>query len=294
MSTNSSWDLDLLQGAEANRYCALVSFTILYLDYCSTLPGEVERFWERFTWSWASALFLVNRYLSILGAIPVLLEYFGDISEARCRRLQYFHQYYAFLAQATVGALLVIRTYALYGKDKRILALMLGTCILVGAVSIWSIITDKSASTTVITSHVPGCDLSLSDQQGRRLAFAWSLMLVIDTLIFILTVVKTARVNGVLKSSNLFNLMLRDGAFYYGIMMMTNIANIVTLVVVAPTAKGLWTTPTNVISSVLISRLMLRMRKPDRQGVLIGVRRCTTHPAIRRRDNTSRESIWVQ
>jgi hypothetical protein len=48
---------------------------ILYYEYALTFSMEVERFWpQRF--SWASCFFYLNRYLSLLGHIPVTMEYF--------------------------------------------------------------------------------------------------------------------------------------------------------------------------------------------------------------------------
>jgi hypothetical protein len=37
---------------------------------------EIERFWPQRTFSWASFLFYLNRYLALLGAIPVIMEFF--------------------------------------------------------------------------------------------------------------------------------------------------------------------------------------------------------------------------
>lgn len=42
---------------------------------------ELERFWKPRRLSVVSVLFLMNRYLSLLGQIPVILEYFGNFPE---------------------------------------------------------------------------------------------------------------------------------------------------------------------------------------------------------------------
>ncbi len=49
---------------------------MLYYDYSLTLSMELERFWKRARLSLVSVLFVVNRYLGLLGSIPVALEYF--------------------------------------------------------------------------------------------------------------------------------------------------------------------------------------------------------------------------
>ena len=49
---------------------------MLYYDYILTLPREIDHFWKGARPSIASALFVLNRYLGLLGPIPVLFEYF--------------------------------------------------------------------------------------------------------------------------------------------------------------------------------------------------------------------------
>ncbi|ESK87061.1 hypothetical protein Moror_11942 [Moniliophthora roreri MCA 2997] len=43
----------------------------------------------------------------------------------RCDKLQSYHQYYAVVVQIMVGVMLVLRTYALYGRNRKVLAGML-------------------------------------------------------------------------------------------------------------------------------------------------------------------------
>ncbi|EMD37752.1 hypothetical protein CERSUDRAFT_105660 [Gelatoporia subvermispora B] len=192
------------------------------------------------------------------------------MSEVRCRRLQSFHQYYAMLTQSVIAAILLIRTYALYNRSRRILVLLVATAVVAGSVSVWSILSERNFTFNAETAmHLPSCDLSISNQQGRRLTGAWSSMLVFDTLVFILTVLRAVQSNGLWRGG-LLRLMVLDGAAYYGLMVMANIANIVTFVVPVPTAKGMCVSLTNVISSTLISRIMLNIRDPARRVLTEG------------------------
>jgi hypothetical protein len=61
---------------DAESYLNLVSFAILYYDYVITLSMEVERFWTFQSFTWASFFFFLNRYLSVVGHIPVVVEFF--------------------------------------------------------------------------------------------------------------------------------------------------------------------------------------------------------------------------
>lgn len=53
---------------------------ILYYDFVLTIPQEVERYWKR-RLSWGSALFFLNRYSSVLSHIPIIYEYYWNVSQ---------------------------------------------------------------------------------------------------------------------------------------------------------------------------------------------------------------------
>lgn len=55
---------------------------LLYYDFTLTLPEEIERYWSgNRNISAASLAFFANRYLSLIGVIPVLYEYFWLMPE---------------------------------------------------------------------------------------------------------------------------------------------------------------------------------------------------------------------
>ena len=63
---------------------------MLYYDYTLTLSSEIEHFWKRARFSLVSVLFVVNRYLGLLGSIPVAMEYFVHFKpEVRIRVSRY-------------------------------------------------------------------------------------------------------------------------------------------------------------------------------------------------------------
>jgi hypothetical protein len=81
-----------------NYYTALVSFgeclrcvqyvlpwmkrlVILYYDHALTLHMEIQRFWIRSSFTWATFFFFLNRYLAFLGHIPVIVQSFWDPSD---------------------------------------------------------------------------------------------------------------------------------------------------------------------------------------------------------------------
>ena len=51
-----------------------------------TLPLEVERYWKGGR-SWASIFFFLNRYMTVLSHIPVVVEFFATMPESVSRLL---------------------------------------------------------------------------------------------------------------------------------------------------------------------------------------------------------------
>ncbi|KAI8998507.1 hypothetical protein BD414DRAFT_519645 [Trametes punicea] len=247
----------------------IVTTAILYYDYVLTLFHEIEFFWRSANLSLVSVLFVINRYLGILGPIPIAIEYFSvDLSEEAGRFLQTYHQAYAICSQGIVAIMLVIRTYALYERSRRILVLLIATHLAGGIMCLISMVTNLSPekTSTPLPFKFTGCDLSLTDEQCVNIALAWGAMLWFDTTIFALTLVRALRMRRHLPGG-LIQIMFRDGTIYYGIMVAANVSNIITFLVTRSGSplKGMDTTLTNVLSTTLTSRLILNLRNPKLQ-----------------------------
>ncbi|KAJ6468128.1 hypothetical protein C8R47DRAFT_1200993 [Mycena vitilis] len=255
----------------SNAYFNLVSFSILFYDYFLVLDWEISRYWgSQFTW--VNALFFANRYGTLLGNIPVVMEYFWSQNstptkikasfESLCLGLESYHQYFIVASQIMIGvrdiAMLILRTYALYERSKRVLTLMV--TVTVAAVA-WSILTGKAVDKSTNLPLYFGCNYPTSREQGLSLAAAWAGVAVFDCMIFLLTLYKVfsrRRPNG----TDLLTVLLRDGSVYFGVMVMSNVSNILTFVLGTSYTRGIATTFTNIISSIMITRLMLNIRDP--------------------------------
>ncbi|THU77466.1 hypothetical protein K435DRAFT_812416 [Dendrothele bispora CBS 962.96] len=89
-----------------NDYVELASFVILYYDYSLTFRDEVEYFWKRPNRSLVAALFYLSRYLPLFGNVPILVFRFWP-------------------DQNGTSVLFVIRVYAIYEQNKKLLALLI-------------------------------------------------------------------------------------------------------------------------------------------------------------------------
>ncbi|KAJ7101342.1 hypothetical protein B0H15DRAFT_796164 [Mycena belliarum] len=192
-------------------------------------------------------------------------------------------EYFAVATQTLIGIMLIIRTYALYDRDRRVLAFMICVSAGVIAVGVWSVLGAPDADPGEKIDVLPfslGCATSVPFSQRIGLAAAWAGMGVFDCTIFFLTVYRAlskTRAHGI----DLFTVLLRDGSIYFGVIVLSNLSNILTFIprstaaCVLPRAdpahantepqpytRGLPTTFINVISSLMITRLMLNLRDP--------------------------------
>ncbi|CAK5272344.1 unnamed protein product [Mycena citricolor] len=260
----------------SSYYLNAISFTILFYDYFLTLPAEVARYWTLLTrgqrrWNGASILFFANRYLTLLGNIPVVIQYFWttEPTEGKESALETYHEYFIVVSQIIVGVLLILRTYALYERNRLVLCFLL--LIGVGVIVCGVYGTVFLGSPKERQPNLPlliGCNYQIDHKQGIGLIYAWGSMGVFDIIIFFLTVHRALqfrrRSNG--GALSLLSVLLRDGSIYFGVMVITNLCNIMTYIVGKDYTRGVATTFMNVISSVMISRLMLNIRDPALSG----------------------------
>ncbi|KAF7350301.1 hypothetical protein MVEN_01334200 [Mycena venus] len=252
-------------------YFGLISLTILFYDFALTLNDEIRTYWGTHT-TLASVLFYLNRYVSMVGnTVPIVMENLWTTGNdydphkiQACRAVQTFHQYFSIIAQIFVAGLLIMRTYALYERNRKVLIFTTGitlTAVIVGAYILFS------GKGEFRHRQLGVCQDWLRQWFGYRressagFGLGWVGMLVFDMAIFVLTTWKALALSKEQRGGHsLFTILIRDGSIFFFVMMAANGSNILTFFYAGLHTRGVATTFTNVISSVMISRLMLNLR----------------------------------
>ncbi|KAJ7773831.1 hypothetical protein B0H16DRAFT_1510147 [Mycena metata] len=263
-----------------NAYLSLAAFTILFYDYCLTVDQEVLAYWGAAR-TWARSLFYVNRYVSIGASLPVVVEYFWTTENPKktaiCYALQIYHQYFAIVAQIFVAAMLIMRTYALYDRSRRILVVCLAVAASAAIIGAYIIFSGKKKPDDLHNIIIRvGCPSGLDAEQGRRIGYAWTGMLAFDLVIFGFTLAKALAVSRQ-QRGGLLALLARDGSLYFLVIVASNSGNIISCMYAGPYTRGVVTTFTNIISSVMISRLMLNLRLHKLDGTVHTADSTTLH-----------------
>ncbi|KAJ7661159.1 hypothetical protein B0H17DRAFT_1337266 [Mycena rosella] len=120
-------------------------------------------------------------------------------------------------------------------------------------------------------SSASGCHVEIAAATVQQLAFPWEGLFVFDTVIFGLTVFNAysaTRQLGSLMHLPLHRVILRDGALYFSIMALANLANICTFYLGGSLFRGSFSTFASCISVTMMSRLMLNLHEHADIGIL--------------------------
>ncbi|GAW06353.1 hypothetical protein LENED_008271 [Lentinula edodes] len=262
-----------------NYYVQLVESTIVIYDYLLTFDAEVERYWKQKTrFTFATTLFYVNRYLNLLGLIPIILfdfwpsfilhhtgsvqlvimDKFTNKNLARCLALNVYHWGYIFLVSSVIDVLFIIRIYAIYGCSRRIALYLSVLQVCVAGNSFFQLhlaskVIEKVDYASPLINQV-GCADIISDMAYSRLG-----VVIFDVCVFGLTLWKVSKMRAI--HGGIGTIVMRDGTMYFGIVTLINSANI-TLFFTSGLGltKGLLSMFCNVAASITMSHLMLNLK----------------------------------
>ncbi|KAI0336778.1 hypothetical protein GY45DRAFT_1237531 [Cubamyces sp. BRFM 1775] len=258
-----------------HNYLHLAGVVVLYYDFFLTFGEEYWRVWKN-PRTVSSILFFLNRYIPILGDIAVNTGNFHIFPNEHvhpiCRQYAFFRQLLLIINQVVVCFILFLRTYALYGRDKRILVLVIGVGAALLGISCWSIVGQHQSVELRGGCHLEAehmtyvlCLTLTSWTQG--LAVSWESLFAFDCMVFGLTVYKTFRERYRHRISSgrhdIISLILRDGEFipasFTLVMASVNFANTLTFYFLEPLLRGCLSTFASSVSVTMMSRLMLNL-----------------------------------
>ncbi|KAJ3551357.1 hypothetical protein NM688_g4751 [Phlebia brevispora] len=263
----------------AAKMYSLAACVMLFYDICLTFGDEVEKIWKR-PFTGATILWFANRYLNPLGYIVVIVSFHQQWPESVCNRYILYPEALKTVTDTAIGMIFILRLYAIYSRSRVILGMFtvlllteIGMKIVrflaLGVRSQW--LTDFNLQwsfTDGLPVQLPpglvGC--ILTGRSERR--FIWTFVV---ELIFgsvwspRATIVKTLKIHRSLSSSNttynmLINIMLRDGILYFAAIFGANLITVVFLLTATPDLKPINASFSNLLTSLMVSRLMLNLR----------------------------------
>ncbi|KIO27026.1 hypothetical protein M407DRAFT_23716 [Tulasnella calospora MUT 4182] len=236
----------------ATKYVTVVSFVILLHEHIVTLPLEIERIWKQ-PRSLASLLFCLNRYGTLCQLVVLLFAYNQSWSERVCSSWFRFAPGLCVISIGFAECILILRTYALYCRDKLVL---LGLVILFGAeMGIMGYCVSIATHLRLLPPFV-GCIPIGRMPMGVAFYVA---PLLTDSVIFVLTVIKTARYLRTNVRTALPRIVLRDGVLYFVLIVLINLMNVIVYIFAPVSLMALGASFSQVLTTILISRLQLNL-----------------------------------
>ncbi|KAJ7931727.1 hypothetical protein B0H13DRAFT_2651219 [Mycena leptocephala] len=235
-------------------------------DYFLTLDLEVAYIWVA-PYSRASAWFLFTRYFTFcinFVAVAVMFRNLGAevclFQSSACSNFFMAHGLLIIAQQFTVGCTLILRVYAMYNCDKRILILFIMAALVTLGVGTWAVIpVGPTPPVQKSVPGVPGCHTPISRTEAIHIAAAWEAELVCNMIVLGLTLYRTFKKTTSPRpfTDSLWHVMMR--AMYFGIICLTNLANILMYYLGDTTTFTSLGAVTSNVSVVLITRVMLNL-----------------------------------
>ncbi|KAF9041560.1 hypothetical protein BJ165DRAFT_1350015 [Panaeolus papilionaceus] len=214
---------------------SLAACVMIFYDMAITFGEEVEQIWMR-KFSLLTVLWFLNRYLSPLGYIVIIVSFHDPWSKEVCDRYILYPEALKVVTTSVVGAIFIMRLHAIYSRS--VFIIILG-CVLLTVelgLKIWAFTDGKSID---LPPGLVGC--ILVGTEHARFAVTWIAELGFDTAVFLLTLWKTFEHNWRLQgnATSLINLILRDGIMYYAIIFAANLLTVLLFLVRIPDIKAI-------------------------------------------------------
>ncbi|KAH7104378.1 hypothetical protein BKA62DRAFT_505116 [Auriculariales sp. MPI-PUGE-AT-0066] len=251
----------------------VVSFTVLVWDHIITFNDEVQVIWKRKTPGSRGLLvylFILLRYIAPLGFTVQLCSYFFSPkiwTPEVCRRYVVFEGCMTVSALGIVSLMMFLRVYALYARSLYIA---------VGVLSLFTfqfIVQGWLLSHAVPVVHSPGiypagCSMLFGDEVGVWAPASAYFPIIYDTVIFGLTLFKTVSVlrnrrNKPAQGDWIMRALLKDGALFYFVMLLSNIPLVIMIATAEPGIRNIAAQWEFLITVTLMCRITLSLRRED-------------------------------
>jgi hypothetical protein len=230
------------------------NYALLVYDYMLTFGEEVEKMWSR-PFTLPTLLFYINRYVTHFQFIIIQVAFHETTwSVSMCNRYVKFAGASTTSLVAVAELIMILRVYALYLGNKKILVFLL--FLLSGQViaSGWAV---HNGMRVPQPPQFPGCVLT-----GKNTSFAalWGAPLVTDSCIFLLTIWKTIRYMRRHGRMTALDILLRDGTLYFLTIFGVNLMNFLIYFTAVGDLRAVGASFSQILTSIMISRLQLNLR----------------------------------
>jgi len=258
--------ISILVDSQIVIYTQVAMLTLLAYDYIISLPQEVSYMWFS-NWSWIKILYLFSRYSPFLDTTLAIEEKLNPHNSlASCNRTMTFNTIFFGLGIGISDLILLIRTYAMYQKSRKVLLFLVLLWVVLAAVNLlaatkWT--GSFSDSELIELPGIPSCFLAGENKDGL---INYISLLVGETAVVALTIWKGLRDYHYCKygfpraTQSVVKTFYLDGISFYMCILPITLGSVLVLEF-APPQLQILNTPLRVMHSILCCRLVIHVRE---------------------------------
>ncbi|KAJ8481889.1 hypothetical protein ONZ45_g15158 [Pleurotus djamor] len=221
----------------AAKMFSLASCVVLFYDISLTFGDEVEKIWQK-KFSPVTILWFMNRYLSPLGYIVIIVSFHDPWPKSVCNRYVLFPEALKLFTALAIGLIFIMRLYAVYGGNRLVVGCAGFLLAAQLAVKTWAFTDGTSLN---LPPPLIGCILVGKSPPGERFVYTWIAELVFDSVMFFATLGRTTFLyrNRHNHATSLIQLIMRDGIIYFAVIFVANLVTVLIFLFAPPDIKAI-------------------------------------------------------
>jgi len=262
-----------LRGLQIYQDIQVAGVAILVLfDTLLTLTDEVDLIWRR-RWNLSTILYILTRYIAFVDTAISTYQWtgFNDTALA-CNVTSKMIPYFYLAAYCIAQIILILRTYALCNRDKRILAGIICSDLACMAGAGYYVARFSASIQDPISAyqniHLP-CGFHLDPGVGVDrevgLWIAYLFLLIAETILMIVTAAYMLYSRGYgahrLPGSQLLRTIYRDGFSFYVFLQAFSLINVIVLNVSLTVLKDSFVSIHRILHALFTARILLNIRQ---------------------------------
>ncbi|KAK7691476.1 hypothetical protein QCA50_004875 [Cerrena zonata] len=248
----------IIRHGAAVRSMTLAGFTILAYDHILTFSQEVDLIWRASSFSFASAIFLFNRYTVPLMLIVDIYEFFGvaDDSAMFCKVWTGLQSVLTVMSFMSIHAIAALRIHALHNGKVWVKHLLW----IAGAIYF------LSSASIIVTAQVqllPNMQPFHHACVGQIPWFLWMVWLpsvIFESVLFTLTVCAMLDADRRRTLNTLSHILFRDGMLYFIVVSFCSLFSLLVWAFADPSLSGLARYFALAVVNIAGSRMVLNLK----------------------------------
>ncbi|KAF8532321.1 hypothetical protein JB92DRAFT_3091912 [Gautieria morchelliformis] len=254
------------------KYYNLATLVVILYDHSLTFDTEVEKIWSQ-NRSLPKSLWFVFRYITpIIQITAIMADQLTTWTHGSCVGWLWFRFVADEIVTVATSAILILRIWALFERARWIMFVMLAALLGQIVVTVWAwqaataapIVPSRESPHSELTGCFP---VPKSSDRSGQVASLFISLLVLDTVLFLLTILRAFRLPANRAPSvPVLSIMLRDGVLYLIMIFVVNLANVLLIQLpgVPLGLKALNTEFTPNVTVIMVSRLVLNLRAAEK------------------------------